>query len=148
MKYNTFEILKNVAKAIEDPMQFGENIKNFSGGKMLSRLGLEELNKSVGNFGEESEAYEESQYDNTSNEMNSKQGNTISHNEYANYNKQSTSKNGGKIENENLEVNKDESLGFMDSITEEITLVRLQQAIILSEIVSKPRCKTRKRRRF
>lgn len=148
MKYSTLEVLKNIAKAIEDPMQFRENIKNFSGGKMLSKLGLEELNKSVGNFGGESEAYEESQYDNTSNEMNSNQRNTISHNEYANYNKQSMSKNGGRIENENLEVNKDESVGFMDSITEEITPVRLQQAIILSEIVSKPRCKTRKRRRF
>jgi len=38
--------------------------------------------------------------------------------------------------------------GVIDSITQEITPVRLQQAIILSEIVGKPRSKTRKKRRF
>ena len=38
--------------------------------------------------------------------------------------------------------------GVMDSITQEMTSVRLQQAIILSEIVGKPRSKTRKKRRF
>ena len=38
--------------------------------------------------------------------------------------------------------------GVIDSITQEMTPVRLQQAIILSEIVGKPRSKTRKKRRF
>jgi uncharacterized GH25 family protein len=38
--------------------------------------------------------------------------------------------------------------GVIDSIVEELTPVRLQQAIILSEIVGKPKSKTRKRRRF
>lgn len=38
--------------------------------------------------------------------------------------------------------------GLLDSITQEITSARLQQAIILSEIVGKPKSKTRKRRRF
>lgn len=38
--------------------------------------------------------------------------------------------------------------GILDSITQELTSVRLQQAIILSEIVGKPKSKTRKRRRF
>lgn len=38
--------------------------------------------------------------------------------------------------------------GVIDSITQELTSVRLQQAIILSEIVGKPRSKTRKKRRF
>lgn len=37
--------------------------------------------------------------------------------------------------------------GVIDSIVEELTPVRLQQAIILSEIVGKPKSKTRKRRR-
>ena len=41
-----------------------------------------------------------------------------------------------------------DSQGVIDSITQEMTPVRLQQAIILSEIVGKPKCKTRKRRRF
>lgn len=40
------------------------------------------------------------------------------------------------------------SQGIIDSIAKELTSVRLQQAIILSEIVGKPRSKTRKRRRF
>ncbi|AWK51535.1 hypothetical protein DIC82_11070 [Clostridium beijerinckii] len=38
--------------------------------------------------------------------------------------------------------------GVIDSITQEITPVRLQQAIILSEIIGKPRSKTRKKRRI
>jgi hypothetical protein len=38
--------------------------------------------------------------------------------------------------------------GVIDSIAQELTSVRLQQAIILSEIVGKPRSKTRKKRRF
>lgn len=38
--------------------------------------------------------------------------------------------------------------GVIDSIVQELTPVRLQQAIILSEIVGKPKSKTRKRRRF
>lgn len=39
-----------------------------------------------------------------------------------------------------------QSQGVMDSIVQEFTSVRLKQAIILSEIVGKPRSKTRKRR--
>ena len=38
--------------------------------------------------------------------------------------------------------------GVIDSIAEELTSARLQQAIILSEIVGKPRSKTRKKRRI
>ena len=38
--------------------------------------------------------------------------------------------------------------GVIDSIAQEITSARLQQAIILSEIVGKPRSKTRRKRRF
>lgn len=38
-------------------------------------------------------------------------------------------------------------LGVMDSIVQELTSVRLQQAIILSEIVGKPRSKTRRTRK-
>ena len=38
--------------------------------------------------------------------------------------------------------------GVIDSIAQELTSARLKQAIILSEIVGKPRSKTRKKRRF
>ncbi|MDS0525700.1 hypothetical protein NNC19_08420 [Clostridium sp. SHJSY1] len=41
-----------------------------------------------------------------------------------------------------------ESQGVIDSIANELTSARLQQAIILSEIVGKPRSKTRRKRRF
>ncbi|MFT8347620.1 hypothetical protein [Clostridium saccharoperbutylacetonicum] len=37
--------------------------------------------------------------------------------------------------------------GVIDSITQELTSAKLQQAIILSEIVGKPRSKTRRQRR-
>lgn len=40
------------------------------------------------------------------------------------------------------------SQGIIDSITQELTSVRLEQAIILSEIVGKPKSKIRKKRRF
>lgn len=38
--------------------------------------------------------------------------------------------------------------GVIDSIAQELTSARLQQAIILSEIVGKPRSKVRNKRRF
>ncbi|MDT8717720.1 hypothetical protein IAI10_13710 [Clostridium sp. 19966] len=38
-------------------------------------------------------------------------------------------------------------MGIIDSITKDLTSVRLQQAIVLSEIVGKPRSKNRRRRR-
>lgn len=38
--------------------------------------------------------------------------------------------------------------GVIDSIAQELTSARLQQAIILSEIVGKPISKTRRKRRF
>jgi hypothetical protein len=38
--------------------------------------------------------------------------------------------------------------GTMDSIAQELTSVKLQQAVIFSEIIGKPRSKTRKGRRF
>jgi hypothetical protein len=149
MKYNTLEILKNVVKAVEDPVQLGENIKNFSHGKILSKLNLEELNRSVGNYGIEPEGDEEAQYDNTDNEIDSNDNNLKSYNEGNSYRKKDMiSENRRKKEEESLANSEDEPLDLMESITKEITPIRLQQAIILSEIVSKPRCKMRKRRRF
>jgi hypothetical protein len=38
--------------------------------------------------------------------------------------------------------------GVIDSIAQELTSARLKQAIILSEIVGKPKSKTRRKRRF
>lgn len=68
------------------------------------------------------------------------------------YNEDFSNDNNESIEQtETMEMQKENStnsLGVMDSIVQELTSVRLQQAIILSEIVGKPRSKTRKRRRF
>lgn len=56
------------------------------------------------------------------------------------------------IEEESMDNNpkfvSEDPQGVIDSIVEDLTSVRLQQAIILSEIVGKPKSKTRKRRRF
>lgn len=52
-----------------------------------------------------------------------------------------SSKECDKYDKENLKESK-----VIDSILEEITSARLKQAIILSEIVGKPKSKTRKRR--
>ncbi len=52
-----------------------------------------------------------------------------------------------KIDNNPKHIPKN-AKGVIDSIVEDLTSVRLQQAIILSEIVGKPKSKTRKRRGF
>ena len=51
----------------------------------------------------------------------------------------------GNISNDALKNTSSNEHGVIDSITQELTSSKLQQAIILSEIVIKPRSKTRKR---
>ncbi|ADL53064.1 hypothetical protein [Clostridium cellulovorans] len=59
-----------------------------------------------------------------------------------------------KEDNSNIDYNSKKQYtssnpqGLLDSIAEELTPTKLQQAIVLSEIVGKPRSKTRKKRRF
>lgn len=134
MKYNdAMEILKTIVKTINDPtiiidklektelFQFPNNTN--SNNNMNINIYAEPENNNI-------------EYNkNTSVENNKSYGDTISYNNdyYKMNNQQDTSST---------------PQGVLDSITQELTSVRLQQAIILSEIVGKPRSKTRKRRRF
>ncbi|MDR3597405.1 hypothetical protein [Clostridium sp.] len=128
MKYNdTIDLLKIFANAIFDPTSITNNLKKSATLKYSRALGSDNsINNNI---------YAESE---SSNEGYSK-GVPLEDSRFYNDNnicydkKQDTSST---------------PQGVIDSITQEITPVRLQQAIILSEIVGKPRSKTRKRRRF
>ncbi|WP_026886344.1 hypothetical protein [Clostridium beijerinckii] len=132
MKYNdTIDLLKIFANAILDPTSITKNnSKNLVFKYPRSFESNDSMDRSIYAESEnEDEEYDESDstedrpnenadpYDNTRNNYYDK--------------KEATSSN---------------SQGIIDSITQEITPVRLQQAIILSEIVGKPKSKTRKRR--
>lgn len=135
MKYNdTVQILRNVAKSIEDPMFVVNKLKNNETLRFSNNFGLDNsMDNSV-----DDNIYAE--YENSNKEYNE----SVSMEDSKSYN---NSENNSCDNKQQRDVSSG-SQGLMDSITQEITSVRLQQAIILSEIVSKPRCKTRKRRRF
>lgn len=135
MKYNnSIELLKFLAKALLAPEALEYNPKKSYVSNHSSNL--ESKNIMNSNIYAEpddiNEEYSESDsVDNNSNEdKNPYNGNA---NNYY-YNKQKDTSSTPQ--------------GVIDSIAQELTSVRLQQAIILSEIVGKPRCKTRKKRRF
>jgi hypothetical protein len=121
MKYNnTIEILKSIRAAIEDPTIIAD------------KLGITEMlqfpSNVASNNGMNNNIYTEPEDKEIEYNKNTPMENSKSYN-----NKQGTSSN---------------PQGVIDSIAQELTSARLQQAIILSEIVGKPRSKTRKRRRF
>jgi len=133
MKYNnTIEILKSIRSAIEDPTTIAD------------KLGITEMFQFPSNVP-------------SNNSMNN---NVYTEPEDSNieYNKNVPMKDSKSYSNNDNQSNsyyydnkKDASSnpqGVIDSIAQELTSVRLQQAIILSEIVGKPRSKTRKKRRF
>lgn len=130
MKYNdTIELLKLFAKALIAPMSISNNLRKSD---ILNYSKDLESNNSMNN-----NIYVESENDNIE------------------YNKSAPMEDGKSFyDNKSKDyynTKKDTSSdpqGVMDSITQEITSVRLQQAIILSEIVGKPRSKTRRKRRF
>jgi deoxyribodipyrimidine photolyase len=134
MKNNdTIELLKTFANAIFDPTSITNNIRESSTLKYPRGL---ELNNSINNIYEESEDSNE-EYNESDSGENSASEDSESYSDDKNncyYNKQKNTSSNPQ--------------GVIDSITQEITSVRLQQAIILSEIVGKPRSKTRKKRRF
>jgi hypothetical protein len=128
MKYNnTIEILKSIRAAIEDPTIIAD------------KLGITEMfqfpSNAVSNNSMNSNVYTEPEDSNIEYNKNVPMENSKSYNydESNGYNKKDTSSN---------------PQGVIDSIAQELTSARLQQAIILSEIVGKPRSKTRKKRRF
>jgi hypothetical protein len=128
MKYNnTIEILKSIRAAIEDPTIIAD------------KLGITEMfqfpSNATSNNSMNSNVYTEPEDSNIEYNKNVPMENSKSYNydESNGYNKKDTSSN---------------PQGVIDSIAQELTSARLQQAIILSEIVGKPRSKTRKKRRF
>lgn len=130
MKYNdTIEILKTVAKAIADPMYMRNKYEESEIFKFTKEL---HLNKSMDN----------SIY--TEHKSSNEEDNESVPTEDSNLHDDNKS-NGCYNEQQD---NSQEPQGVIDSITQEMTSARLQQAIILSEIIGKPRSKTRKRRRF
>ena len=133
MKYNnTIEILKSIRAAIEDPTIIAD------------KLGITEMFQFSSNVASNSSMNNNVYVEPEDNDIE--------------YNKSDPMKDSKSYRNNDKESNsyyydnkKDISSnpqGVIDSIAQELTSARLQQAIILSEIVGKPRSKTRKKRRF
>ena len=135
MKYDSIEILKIFADAVFDPTSVSNNIRKRA--TLKYQRGLES-NNSMGN-----NSYEEPENDNI--EYNK----SVSKEESKSYNEENKSYSTNK--SNDYDTKQDTSSnpqGVIDSITQEITSVKLKQAIILSEIIGKPKSKTRKKRRF
>jgi hypothetical protein len=136
MKFNdAFDILKTIEKAVNDPNFIADSIKK----SQLFNFPIDiNTNKDKSN-----NVYAESEATKEQADKNISSGNNINYENNSNYtdyeNADYYDKSKGAFSNEK---------GLLDSITQDITSARLQQAIILSEIVGKPKCKTRKRRRF
>ena len=136
MKFNdAFDILKTIEKAVNDPNFIADSIKksqlfNFP-------IDLNTNKDKSNNVYAESEATNEQANKNISSGNNKTYENNSNYNdyEYADY-----------YDKSKTAFSKEQ--GLLDSITQQLTPARLQQAIILSEIVGKPKSKTRKRRRF
>ena len=136
MKFNdAFDILKTIEKAVNDPTFIADSLKKSQLFNFSNNL---DLNSNMNNnIYVESESSNKQSNGNVPIENNKSSENNANYNDYENnnyYNKQKAA------------FSKEE--GLLDSITQELTSARLQQAIILSEIVGKPKSKTRKRRRF
>jgi len=130
MKYNdTIELLKIAAKILIDPMSLSNNTGKSTDFKYSNNL---DLNNSMDNS-----IYAEDK--NSNKEINE----SVPIEESKSYNDNKSNGYDNKQQDTSCETQ-----GVIDSITQELTCVRLQQAIILSEIVGKPRSKTRKKRRF
>ncbi|MFW2487699.1 hypothetical protein [Clostridium chromiireducens] len=136
MKYNNnIDILKILANALLDPMSATKNIRESA--TLKYPRSFQSINSKNSN------PYEE---DKT-------QSSEISNTVYSeSVQKDDNNKSYDDNKSNSLYDNKKDTSatpqGVIDSIAQELTSVRLQQAIILSEIVGKPRSKTRKKRRY
>ncbi|NSB16097.1 hypothetical protein [Clostridium beijerinckii] len=132
MKYDdTINLLKILANAIFNPTSIlNNNSRNF----VFKYPNAAELNDSINNTSDTELENDDEKYD---------EGDSIDDIASESMNSYNNTKNNSYDKKEAASSN---SQGIIDSITQEITPVRLQQAIILSEIVGKPKSKTRKRR--
>lgn len=136
MKYNNiinvfFDTLETAAKAINDPM----SITNKLGKSEILRPSTSFYTNNNSTTTDDNNIYLEDESNNIEYDNNVNMEDSDSYDKNNNYYNQqpSTASN---------------PQGIIDSIAQELTSVRLQQAIILSEIVGKPKSKTRKRRRL
>ena len=136
MKFNdAFDILKTIEKAVNDPNFIADSIKK----SQLFNFPIDlNTNKDKSN-----NVYAESEATNEQANKNISSGNNKTYENNSNYNDY---ENADYYDKSKAAFSKEK--GLLDSITQDLTSARLQQAIILSEIVGKPKSKTRKRRRF
>lgn len=132
MKYDdTVNLLKILANAIFNPTSISNNnSRNF----VFKYPNATELNDSINNTSDTELENDDEEYD---------EGDSIDDIASENRHSYNNTKNSTYDKKEAASSNPQ---GIIDSITQEITPVRLQQAIILSEIVGEPKSKTRKRR--
>ncbi|ALB47233.1 MAG: hypothetical protein LKH93_21130 [Clostridium beijerinckii] len=132
MKYDdTINLLKILANAIFNPTSIlNNNSRNF----VFKYPNATEMNDGINNTSDTELENDDEEYD---------EGDSIDDIASENTNSYNNTKNSYYDKKEAASSNPQ---GIIDSITQEITPVRLQQAIILSEIVGKPKSKTRKRR--
>lgn len=145
MKYNdTIDILKSMINAIMDPMSMANTLGKNETFKSPKYLDLNTImnNSNTKYQSNNNDSTDDSDINYTENSNKEDTSSVpVEESESYNYNKS----NGYYNKQQDTSSNPQ---GVIDSITQELTSVRLQQAIILSEIVGKPRSKTRKKRRF
>ena len=129
-----FDALDAITNALNDPMTIADNLKKSELFSFQKNFDLKSnLNKNI---------YIEPENDNI--EYNK----TVPGEDNKSYENNKSYTYNENVSYYNKQNDSSTPQGVLDSITQELTSARLQQAIILSEIVGKPKSKTRKRRRF
>ncbi len=129
MKYNdTISILKSTMNILKDPTVISDK-----------------FNEILGYFDNLGTNYTIQNKDNTN--VNASERNEYNKDVSLGDNYSNTTYNNDVLANKQ-QITSSNPQGVIDSIAQELTSARLQQAIILSEIVGKPRSKTRRKRRF
>lgn len=136
MKYNnTIQLFKDVLESMVDPKIKTNTIKVSDIFQFINNNNSDNIvNNNIYAESEDSNIEFNKNVPNTNNNSN-KDSSSYNNSEYNDYSKKQKELS-SKPE------------GLLDSITQDLTSSRLKQAIILSEIVGKPKSKTRKRRRF
>lgn len=135
MKYDIMELLKIFVKTLIDPRSISNDFRKNSTLKYPWNLKLNNINNITYI---ESESNNEKYYENV----------PMDNNEDYNDNDDNSNIKNSDYYDKKLDTSSN-SQSIIDSIAQELTPVKLQQAIILSEIIGKPKSMTkRKRRRF
>lgn len=143
MSYDTtIKLLKIFVTAIFDPKSISNNFRKDAALKYPKSL---KSNNNNNNTHPNSANYNAYTKPDKGSNINNNKGIPLKDNKP--YNDSNDHNNEGNIYNKQKSISLD-SQGVIDSIAKDLTPVRLQQAIILSEIIGKPRSKTRIKRRF